>query len=404
LFGCLWVALMDKEDPIKQIEVIGASIRKYGPSHFAADGSGEWGYVLPLIAAQQFETALSYLAEAGGPTGLMQASHLAIVFALANVAVKDLDRGDASSSSRRSKPRDIVTALLVNYATLTEREPSMKVLASLEYLLKIPNIEESNYQIANLIHRSPPDQIDVLSGVLDAVGNRTNSLLDKRVPEKTVSAILVTAAGLFQKQSSDRSRIEQSAKLFMLGYRHTKLVQLLNEQISPVHDVSNENANYWEDQSKLFYDAYLSKRSNVLDSIEREGKLNLIHTNRYLLELRSFFRIYKQRSFEEAFGKVTSTGLLPRSREELDEKSSNFRDLDPILKREFPAVVGAAVECLCEIFHRLKSESPGLPALVKERLNEIQFLARYLFTFAGLIHMPRSCMSDIQQMRANMIV
>ena len=399
LFGCLWLALMDKENPVREIEVIGASIRKYGPSHFAGDGSGEWGYVLPLIASQQFETALSYLAEAGGPTGLMQAAHLGVVFALAEIKVEDL--GDSASSTSRG--RDVVTALLVNYATQSEREPSARVLASLEYLLRIPNEEESMYQIANLILRSPPDEIKVLTGVLDAVGNRKNAFLDERLPEQTVSHVIVTAAELFQKQTSDRSKIEMSATLYMLGYSHSKLVQLLNEQISPVN-VSDGDKIFWMEQSEGFYNAYLSKKSNVLDSIEREGKLHLITTNRCLLELRSFFATYRERKFEEAFGKVASTGLIPLSTEELNEKYSKFRDLDPILQKEFPRVLSATVECLCELFFRLKSESRGLSQVVLDRLKELESLARYMFLFAGLSNMPSECKTDIRRMRANMIV
>mmetsp|Transcript_1619 Transcript_1619/g.4137 ORF Transcript_1619/g.4137 Transcript_1619/m.4137 type:complete len:452 (+) Transcript_1619:1-1356(+) len=401
LFGNLWVALMDREDPIRQIEVIGASIRKYGPSHFAGDGSGEWGYVLPLIATQQFATALSYLSEAGGHTGLMQATHLGLVLTLAGVNVADL--GDSSSSVRGSTSQDIVTALLVNYAIVTESEPSAGVRASLEYLLRIPNPEESTHQVARLIQRSNPDQIDFLAGTLDVVGNRKNSLLDEKLPEGDVSAILITAAELTQKQSSDRPKAETSAKLFMLGNGHTKLIQLLNELISPV-DVVDDDKNHWTQQAKLFYDAFLSKRTNVLESIEREGRSKLIDTNRSLLELRSFYEIYRRRSFEEAFGAVARTGLLPLSQQELNEKSSRFRDLDPILKRQFPKLLVAAVECLSELFHRLKSESRGLPPAVVDRLKELQFLARFLFAFAGLVNMPSACMTDIQQRRANMIV
>ena len=398
LFGCLWLALMDTENPIQQIEVIGNSIRKYGPSHFAGDGSGEWGYVLPLIASQQFETALSYLAEAGGPTGLMQAAHLGIVFAIAGITVADL--GDASA---KSGGRDVVTALLVNYATQSEREPSARSLASLEYLLKIPNQEESIYQVANLIHRSTPDQLEALTGVLDAVGNRKNAFLDTRLPEKTVSRIIVTAAELLQKQASDRSKIELSAKLFMLGYSHSKLVQLLNEQLAPIN-VADADKMFWKEQSELFYNAYLSKRTNVLDSIEREGKLQLITTNRCLLELRSFYATLREGKLEEAFGMVARTGLIPLSAQDQTEKSSKFRDLDPILKNEFPTVLSATVECLCELFFRLKSESRGLTQVVLDRLREIENYARYIFLFAGLINMPSSCKTDIQRMRGNMIV
>eukprot|EP00537_Pseudo-nitzschia_pungens_P007604 CAMPEP_0172360216 /NCGR_PEP_ID=MMETSP1060-20121228/4294_1 /TAXON_ID=37318 /ORGANISM="Pseudo-nitzschia pungens, Strain cf. cingulata" /LENGTH=891 /DNA_ID=CAMNT_0013082157 /DNA_START=203 /DNA_END=2878 /DNA_ORIENTATION=+ len=401
LFGRLWFALMDREDPVSRIKEIGASVRKYGPSYFTGDGCGEWNYVLPLMVSQQFETALSYLGQAGGPTGLLQATHLGIVFALARVNVADL--GDASSSSRGSSPRDVVTTLLVNYAILSEREPSARVLASLEYLLMIPNTEESNHQVANLIHRSPTDQREGLIGVLDAVGNRKESELDRRLPEHEVCAILDEAAELFKKQVSDRSKAELSAQLFMLGYKHSKLVQLLNEQLSPI-TLFDEDKRYWTAQSELFYDAYLSKRTKVLDSIEREGKLGLIETNRSLLQLRSFMDAYNQRQFEAAFGIVSRTGLLPFSQDDLNEKSSKFVDLDPILKKEIPSVLTATVECVCELFHRLKSESRGLPAVVVDRLKELQYLARYLFIYAGFVHMPSSCKNDIARMRAHMIL
>jgi len=130
----------------------------------------------------------------------------------------------------------------------------------------------------------------------------------------------------------------------------------------------------------------------------------LINTNRSLLELRSFFNIYRQRKFDEAFGIVSRTGLLPLTQEELNEKSSKFRDLDPILKEAFPTVLSATVECVCELFHRLKSESRGYPPVVLDRLKELQFLARYLFLYAGLTNMPSTCKNDIARMRANMIM
>ena len=141
-----------------------------------------------------------------------------------------------------------------------------------------------------------------------------------------------------------------------------------------------------------------------MDSIEREGKLGLIDTNRILIQLRSFFSFYGQRKFEEAFGLVSRTGLLPLTQEDLDQKTSKFRDLDPVLKNEFPAVLTATVECICEMFQRLKSESRGLPPTVSERLNELHFLARYLFIFAGRINMPTACKEDIARMKHNMIM
>jgi len=404
LFGCLWLALMDRENPTGQIEVIGASVRKYGPSHFSEPGTGAWGYVLPLLVAQQFETALSYLSEAGGPTGLLQATHLGLAFALAGVPVADLG-GTATSSSRSgSASKDVITALLVNYTTMVcEREPSAGVPASLEYLLKIPSNDESNYQIASLIYRASPDHIDSLTGVLDELGTRKNSVLDERLSTETVSSILVKAAELFRKQTADRSKVEKSAKLYMLGYKHTNLVELLNEQIVPIH-VSDQNREFWMTQSQLFFESHLSKRTSVLESIEREGKLKLIETNRCLLEFRSFYQSFRQRRFDEAMSKVGATQLLPGSTEELDEKVSRFTDLDPILQSQFPAVLTATVECLSELFFATKNGSSGYASpTVQDRLKELNFGARIIFIFAGRINMPSSCKNDIARMRANMI-
>jgi len=392
LFGCLWLAVVDKEDPVGQIKVVGDSVRKYGPSHFVADGSGEWGYVLPLLASQQFETALSYLAEAGGPTGLLQAVHLGIVFELAGVDITDLN--NALTPSVLSS-KNVVTALLVEFSSLSER-----AIDSLQYVLKIPFHEDRKKQIANLIYRSPADQMETLVGVLDAVGNRKCAILDEVLPENDVNTILVAAAELFKTQSSD---LTASAKLYMLGYRHSKIIELLNENISPVH-IFNDQTMYWKNQSDLFYQSYLSKRSTVIDSIEREGKLKLINTNRILIELRSFFDKYREKQFSDAFDILRNTGLLPSTQEKLNEMTSKYRDLDRVLKDQFPTVLSAGVECSCEIFLNLKSKSHGMSSAVDQRLRELQFSARILFIFAGLTNMPSTCKNDIVRMRANMII
>jgi hypothetical protein len=141
LFGRLWLGLQHQEDPTSQIEVIGDSIRKYGPDHFGAEESAGWGYALPLLATQQFRTALSYLAEAGGGTGLLQAVHLGLVFAAKDIPVSDLGR-QASSGC-------VVTALLVRYASAMEAEPSMGALAALQYLLRIPQRDRSREEVSS---------------------------------------------------------------------------------------------------------------------------------------------------------------------------------------------------------------------------------------------------------------
>lgn len=135
LFGRLWLALQG-ENPPAEIEKIGASIRKYGPEHFGgSEENGGWGFVLPLLASQQFKTALTYLATAGGPTGLLQAAHLGLILSMGGIPLDDL--GQPSSSI------DLANELLVQYAATIEQDSSLGVAGALEYLIRITSKEQS---------------------------------------------------------------------------------------------------------------------------------------------------------------------------------------------------------------------------------------------------------------------
>jgi hypothetical protein len=242
LFGHLWLALQ-QEDPTQSIQLIGKSIKKYGPDYFAAenDTSGGWGYALPLLASQQFKTALAYLAEAGGSTGLLQATHLGLIFSLQGVPVTDLGRPTSTSNNV-----DVVTALLVKYAQALEVEASP--FASLEYLLKIPNKKKGRDQISSLLLRQS-SQIDALAGTLSEEGTRLQqSVLDRYLPQDQVSLILAESADMVKRQSHDRTKADLAAKLFMLAGRYGSLLIFLNELVSPT-DVDNEDKRYVQGNS-----------------------------------------------------------------------------------------------------------------------------------------------------------
>lgn len=401
LFGRLWLALQDHENPVSRITEIGSSIRRYGPEYFGSDDSGGWAYALPLIASQQFKSALTYLAGAGRANGLQQAVHLGLVLAMAGVEVADLEDTTGGATVEKSSSDDFVCSLLVSYSTLLEREPSAGVLVALQYLLKIPNRQTSIREIAALVFRSP-SEIEVLGGSLNEVGERRNAELDKHLSDQEVSVILSCAADMFKRQASDIGKAELSASLYMRAYRHATLINFLNQLISPVN-VADPEREHWASQSQLFYNSYLSKRTLVLESLERERRLDLIFTNQTLLELRAFFKRLREGMFEEAFAIVSRTELLPFSQDHLNDMSSKFKELDSILKEAFPAVVTGTVQCLFEMHRRLKSESHGVSPTVEARLKELQFSARVLFIFAGLINMPTTCKDDILGLKANMI-
>lgn len=136
LFGTLWRAVQHS-DPVSELVKLGEGIRNLGSDYFSSEETGGWSYALPLLAAQQFRTALAYLPEAGSLTGLLQATHLGLVLSLGGVSANNLGKDSP----------DIVTELLVIYATKLENESWAGPVAALEYLLRISGKERLRKEV-----------------------------------------------------------------------------------------------------------------------------------------------------------------------------------------------------------------------------------------------------------------
>lgn len=91
----------------------GGSVTK---SANAVPRSGGWAYALPLLASQQYATALAYLAEAGGGVGLLQAAHVGIVMDAAGLSVTDFSLDAQSGISSRSSQQALLPMLVASYS------------------------------------------------------------------------------------------------------------------------------------------------------------------------------------------------------------------------------------------------------------------------------------------------
>ena len=131
LFGLLWKA-MQSPNPVVELENLGKEIRKLGSSYFGDEVSGGWSYSLPLFASQQYRTGLTYLVEAGGAMGLMQATHLGVLLSSCGVNVDNLGDSGAQTASG-----GLETSLLVQYSDFLHFD--FGAVCALEYLLWIPN-------------------------------------------------------------------------------------------------------------------------------------------------------------------------------------------------------------------------------------------------------------------------
>ena len=131
LFGSLWKA-MQSSNPVAELESLGKEIRNLGSTYFADEVSGGWSYSLPLFASQQYRTGLTFLVEAGGAMGLMQATHLGALLSSCGVNVDNLGDSGAQIASG-----GLETALLVQYSDFLLVD--FGAVCALEYLLWIPN-------------------------------------------------------------------------------------------------------------------------------------------------------------------------------------------------------------------------------------------------------------------------
>eukprot|EP00934_Nitzschia_sp_Nitz4_P000406 Nitzschia sp. Nitz4//scaffold166_size90379//66720//68650//NITZ4_005068-RA/size90379-exonerate_protein2genome-gene-0.23-mRNA-1//1//CDS//3329538229//406//frame0 len=393
LFGRMWAALQT-QNPQQQLQGIGASIRKYGPDHFGGIEENEgWGYVLPLLVTQQFKTALSFLAQVGGPSGLLQATHLALAMSLAGIPLEDL--GNASRSS------DLGSALLVKYAATLESVADLGIASSLVYLRRVPQAAVRHSEMASLVCRAP-HLIDQLAGTIKEDASRNPGELDKYLDSAGVSTVLVTAAEKLTGHLDDRAKAEFALKLYMLAGHYAAVVSLLNRLITPT-DVENDNTQYWWKQSQDFYTYYLAKRTLVLTQLESNNNTDLVRVNRTLMEIRRFFSILRQEKFQDAFDIVKSLDLFPLFQEDLDSKVGVFKDLNPLLRQEIPVYLSGTVHCLHGMHRKIKSEARGVNESVEFHLHDLQMKARFLYIFAGLTSMPSNTKEDIMRLRNNMM-
>jgi hypothetical protein len=85
-----------------------------------------------LLASQQYETALAYLAEAGGGLGLLQATHIGIAMDAAGLSLGDFASDEGQSSASSSSRETILPMLVASYSASLQ---GLDAGAALKYLV-----------------------------------------------------------------------------------------------------------------------------------------------------------------------------------------------------------------------------------------------------------------------------
>jgi len=391
IFGCQW-KVIHSSDPMAAIAHLGEHIRGFDASYFDGQNGGDSSFALSLLASQQFSSALQCLAMSKSPTGLLEAAHLGLFILSVDDVVGDMGNGKSNTG--------VVNDILVAYASyLLTAVPEGSTMALL-YLLKIADKVCRREEIASLVAQSYWTQGN-LAGRLTSDGNRQNAILDNHMPYPESSEIIADAAQLVRKTSKSRQDIQNSLNLFMLSGNYSSVLLVLNQMMSPPDEVNPERT-YWRQQSELLYSTHLSKRSLMLDCLQKEGKRQLVEITRCLCLLCLFFENLMLKKTDDCLEIMDSLRLLPRSGDDIAGKVEATKQLDATLQKCIPAFLRGSMECMYMQYRNTKSLAVAQSPTSKARLMKISEEGRALSTFAGLLGVDRNSRDAIARFEAYM--
>ena len=381
--------------------------------------SGGWAYALPLLATQQYASALAYLAEAGGGVGLLQAAHLGVVMDLVGLQVLDFALEDQQRSGISQRKQQQATLLPMLVASYSASLQGVDAGAALKYL--VLQSEKGKFvkeQVQRLLLETR--QFDLLAGKIQpSDGTRTNGALDAYFSRDEVSTLLVETAN----HAIRIGRPADAAELLVLSKRFGMLFELLNRELASYLNASTpeefSKRQFWFNAASQFHAIHLSDgKTYVQNTLDAEGKMSLGNTFQLLMNLMVFFDRCRDKQWEGAWVLMDNLALIPKVEGEMTMKVDAYRALDNCVRRMFHHVVLAAMEALCHLYRNLKQQGStggggggGGGAdrhdMIDRNLDELRSRARLLVTFARLLNLPSLGDGDtyvrISQLEKNMM-
>jgi len=445
LYASLWYALhlsnsassaggeSDGNKMEAAISRLGMLVNEWGPSYFEEDDgnegfsdatdavasrsgesggarneiprSGGWAYAFPLLASQQYATALAYLAEAGGGLGLLQATHVALIMDTMGLPIDDfsLDGRDKSRSTQTLFPM-----LVTSYSASLQGSDAGAALQYLMVLSRQGSLIKEQVQRLLLETR----QFEIMAGKIEADGSRTNAALDAHFSKTEVSSILADAAS----NAMRAGKAADAAELLVLSGKFSSLFMLMNRELASYLVVSSQEdfdkRQFWFNAASQFHQLHLSPgKTYVVDTLNAEGCMSLGNTFQLLMNLIVFFDRCRDHQWEGAWDLMDNLQLLPKNDSEMTVKVEAFQELDSCIRQVFHHVILASMEALCHIYKSLKQAGSSVSFdqrnAVEHNLLGLQTRARLLVIFSRLINLPNSGNADtfvrLSQLEKNMM-
>jgi Nup93/Nic96 len=394
----LWLAVLDASSPQQKLADLGKAIRDFGPEYFGAHDP--YSYAWPLLVTQQYASALKHLASAGGPMGLLQATHLALVLTgLLEIGVLDLGAGTGADASA-----SVLTSLLVKYSR-SVLLPRVGARAALEYLARIPTRTAATKAVSQLL-ASPASNLAELAGTINEQGVREGGAECLNTFGLDVSKVLsVAAEEILEASNVSRESMGRAMMCYMLGRRYAEVLKLLSRCLCPPEEFSTAEYGdrvYWVQQASDFRSHYLSKRTHVLQVLERDSPRSIATINA-LLGLNQFYGKLKAGQRDEGWELLAHSNLLPTSRTDLSTKEASYQTHDQLVQDAFPTLLTTAVANLFQEYQALRSglQYPG-GEVARTRIEQVKAQTKLYVLFAGMIGMTGEKMQALSRMEALM--
>lgn len=425
LYASLWHALHLADTPssiggegglhnvARAVARLGKLVNEWGPSYFeqqddlgdvsaasavaAAAGvssahkepaSGGWAYTLPLLASQQYATALAYLAEAGGGLGLLEATHIGVIMDVAGLSASDFNmeiRNNASNVTSQA----LVPMLVASFSASLQ---GFDAEAALRYLMLLSGkgkfVKE---QVQRLLLETR--QFETLAGKVRSDGSRSNAALDAYFSRREVSSILAEGANVAVRSGKPAD----AAELLVLSGHFGALFTLMNRELAAYLVASTQEEfakrQFWFNAASQFHAIHLAHgKMYVQNALDAEGRMSLGNTFQLLMNLVVFFDRCRENQWEGAWVLMHNLNLLPKADSEMTVKVEAFFQLDNCVKQIFHHVVLATMETLCHLFRSLRHDGAGVSIqqqnTIDQRLDELRTHARLLVTFSRLLNLP----------------
>ncbi|KAF0314261.1 Nuclear pore complex protein Nup93 [Amphibalanus amphitrite] len=337
-------------------------VDKYGESHFDAYNQPAL-YFRVLLLTGQLEAAVEFLAR----VERLRAHAVHIALALHELSLLLLARSPQapllSSDSDGGGRRLNLARLVLLYTRRFEGPEPESALHYLFLLRRLPPTEggEDLFAAAAAELALQSGSYERLLGRMAADGRRQPGALD-RYDNFDARPVIERVA----EECESRGQLEDAVQLYDLADKHDKVLELLNRLLSQLVS-STDTARRERLQGTAIGIARRFKEHGHRGSAESAGTLYL------LLDLMSFFDLYRLRRIDEALEVLRRLRLVPLQQNELEMRLAEFGRLQEEVRRCMPDVLLAAMTLL----HSAQRGEAGMAP------TELRQTARLLITFAG---------------------